>query len=194
MLLEDAELLTAWQRRQAEFKARRKLTGKREADILTQLDAFRAKVPLDSGMSILYCDDMLDECGSNDVPAAASVRERSSLGELLGYCGLPACVFVRGCAAVFAQPADQACCRKHADKTARKGFYCKETLSAIANKLFAVSTEVSCSINVTSRGGATFLINSACHLAGEPRGGPPGAEQGCRGVAVRARRTKRAAC
>ena len=44
VLLEDAELLTAWQRRQAEFKARRKLTGKREADILTQLDAFRAKV------------------------------------------------------------------------------------------------------------------------------------------------------
>lgn len=44
MLLEDAELLTAWQRRQAEYKARRKLTGKREADILSRLTAFQSKV------------------------------------------------------------------------------------------------------------------------------------------------------
>ncbi|KAK9846395.1 hypothetical protein WJX81_002949 [Elliptochloris bilobata] len=44
VLLEDAELLTTWQRRQAEYKARRKLTGKREADILSRLTSFQSKV------------------------------------------------------------------------------------------------------------------------------------------------------
>jgi hypothetical protein len=45
VLLEDAALLTDWQRRQAEYKAKRKLTGKREADILSRLTAFQTKVP-----------------------------------------------------------------------------------------------------------------------------------------------------
>ena len=60
VLLEDAELLTAWQRRQAEYKARRKLTGKREADVLSQLSAFTSKVPRLS-MGIPGC------CGSDAV-------------------------------------------------------------------------------------------------------------------------------
>jgi len=45
VLLEDAALLTDWQRRQAEYKAKRKLTGKREADILSRLTSFQTKVP-----------------------------------------------------------------------------------------------------------------------------------------------------